>query len=249
VQNFLRLILVGLLTALALRGASSLDDARRAQAMLGAETWSRIIRIENATPNERYPAVVDALVFEEGGLLWFYTAPEGTQSLSLHWNRLAEEKSDLAPLLREISAGFTRFTVLPDAPSAVWVNADDPLPNGCFIECLAALRMRVMRGDRIERPRLLSCYVNTAAGRFGHTVLTYETSRGFFLLDPTRSARPRLVPRVWKDEPMALATLALDGAKVVRARWVPVENRATSVVASYGHNRKWTEAAATRLMQ
>jgi len=198
-----------------------LENAWRAQALLGAEVWSRVIRVENTGRRSAYPETVYALVFEEGGVLWFYTDTDGTQSLSVNPGRLAEEESDFVPLLRDIAPGFTAAEILPDAPARVAAPAGETLPNGCFIECLGALRRRVREGEPIERARLLSCYFDTPGGRRGHTVLTYETPCGLFLLDPGRSPAPRSVPRVWADNPMALARAALQGADVARARWVP----------------------------
>ena len=213
-------LLLGVLPGVIAAAATPLDSARQAQAMLAPGAWSRVIRVENAASRGPYPAVVDALVFEEGGILWFYTATDGTQSLSLHWNCLAEEKNDLGPLLQAIEPGFVSFH---DPPDATGPPDNGPLPNGCFIECLAALRDRARRGEPIEHPRLLSCYAVAPAGLRGHTVLTYETPGGLFLLDPGRSPEPRAMPRQFVDDPMALASAALPGATVARARWVPTE--------------------------
>jgi hypothetical protein len=217
----LRCLLLALLLRGALGAATPLESARRAQALLGPETWSRVIRVENTAARSPYPATVYALVFETAGLLWFYTATDGTQSLSLHPDRLVAEKADLAPLLADIDPGFTRWAVVAETAGEISRADGAALPNGCFVESLAALRDRVRRGEPIERARLLSCYFDTPAGRRGHTVLTYETPRGLYLLDPERSAQPRRVPRVWADDAEALAAAALPGARVARARWVP----------------------------
>jgi len=214
-------LLLGLLSAGALGAATSLENARRAQALLGPVTWSRVLRVENTAAHSLYPATVDALVFEEAGLLWFYTDTDGTQSLSQSVGRLAEEKSDLAPLLRAIDPGFTVYSLPPDPAGAAGPAAGGALLNGCFVECLAALRDRVRRGEPVERARLLACYFDTPGGRGGHTVLTYETPRGLFLLDPTRSAKPQRVPRAWTEDARALAVAALPGIDIARARWVP----------------------------
>jgi hypothetical protein len=234
VKRLLYLLLALFLSAIALRATArqadesipaqspSLANARRAQALLGAGTWSRVIRVDNPAGHRRYPATVFALVFEEAGLLWFYTDTDGTQSFSEHPDRLAEEKSDFAPLLHGIDPGFAAYSILPDDQTG------DPAPggsgallNGCFVESLAALQERIRRGEPIDRARLLSCYIDTPVGRRGHTVLTYETPRGLFLLDPARSPQPRSVPREWADDARALAGAALHGAKVALARWVP----------------------------
>jgi len=232
-----------------LDGATPLESARRAQAMLGAETWSRVIRVENRGGRGAYPATVDALVFEQGGILWFYTATEGTQSLSLYRNRLVVDKADLGPLLKAIDPGFVRFEVLPDAAEAARPVGNPPLANGCFIECLATLREKILRGDRVERPRLLSCYASTPEGLSGHTVLTYETPEGFFLLDPAVSVRPRAVPRLWKNEPLVLASVVMEGASMLRARWVPVDKISVPIVAKRERSRTWDEIPAPQVMQ
>ena len=104
--------------AVALRADGSLADARYAQVLLGPGIWSCVIRIENDSRFSAYPRVAHALVFELDGVLWFYTDTDGTQSFSLYKHRLAEEKADFGPLLREIDRGFTSWKVVPsDAPA------------------------------------------------------------------------------------------------------------------------------------
>ncbi len=202
--------------------ATSLENARQAQAMLGGAVWSEVIRIENVTIGGRYPPVLHALVFENGGLLWFYTDRDGTQSLSLAWNQAAREKQDLGPLLRAIDPGFVRFSAEPGTAGLVR-SASGKLPNGCFIESLAALRDRVSLGEPLARPRLLSFYEDTPAGLNGHTVLTYLTPQGLMLLDPERSPRPRPLPRRWADNPTQIAQAAAGGRSLRQARWVPTD--------------------------
>ena len=218
--------------------------------MLGSEVWSRVVRVENTARHSAYPETVYALVFEAGGMLWFYTDTDGTQSLSMNPGRLTEEKTDLVPLLRGIDPGFTAGEILPDAPTLATAAGGEVLPNGCFIECLGALRRRVRDGEPIARARLLSCYFDTPAGRRGHTVLTYETPRGLFLLDPGRSPAPRSVPRVWANNPMALAPAELQGADVARARWVPTAlPPRPALVAAGEFAGELVPAAASRLMR
>lgn len=230
---------------------ASLENARRAQALLGPETWSRVICVENTAAHSVYPATIHALVFEEAGLLWFYTDTDGTQSFSLYAGRLEEEKSDFTPLLHGIDPGFTAYSILPDTRAEYSVaGGGGMLPNGCFVESLAALQDRVRQGERIDRARLLSCYVDTPGGRRGHTVLTYETPRGLFLLDPARSLQPRAVPREWADDALALAGAALQGAKVVKARWVPTTlPPRPELVATSNSFHDAGPGAAPRLMQ
>jgi hypothetical protein len=223
-----------LLLPCAVGAATPLQNARWAQALLAPGTWSCVIRVENTGARSAYPAKVYALVFEQAGRLWFYTDLNGTQSLSLHSDRLAEEKSDLSPLLHGIDPGFSAWTSLPEDPAESPAAGDGPLPNGCFIESLALLQDQVRQGEPIKRARLLSCYVDTAGGRIGHTVLICETSRGLFLLDPASSPEPRRMPVEWADDAMALAQAELPGAKVAKARWIPVDLQTPVRLAAKG---------------
>src|SRR5256885_1866204 len=92
------------------RGAdSSLAAAQRAQAELGPEVWSEVIRVENPARGSAYPRTFHALVFELADILWFYTAIDGTQSLSLRRGQAAADKANLTPLLRAIERGFARW--------------------------------------------------------------------------------------------------------------------------------------------
>ena len=156
----------------------SLVNARRAQALLGSDVWSEVIRIENDARNSRYPRSLHALVFELAGILWFYTEADGTQSFSLHQGQLAAEKANYAPLLRDIEPGFTRWTaVAADVAAGNSLPPEAPLPNGCFIESYAALRMLVARGVPVREPRLLSYYAQGKVRQAGHTVLAYAVDR------------------------------------------------------------------------
>lgn len=201
--------------------ASSLEHARRGQAMLGPERWSQVIRIENTARSSDYPREVFGLVFELGGLLWFYTASEGTQSLSLHENDLVAEKADLAPLLQAIDPGFTRYEVMPATAMRDERAKRRRLPNGCLIESYAELRRRVLNGERITDGRLLTLYYNGEGRRAGHTVLSYQTPEGTFVFDP-------LTPAIRRRLRVGLSASAMEvGRKlpvpfsVIEARWVP----------------------------
>ena len=99
----LLVLLVSLLVAAPLK--ASLEDIRHAQALLGPGTWSQLIRIENERPTATYPRKTFALVFEFNGILWFYTARDGTQSLSLFTGRVEKDRKNLHPLLLEIDSG------------------------------------------------------------------------------------------------------------------------------------------------
>lgn len=217
-----RLLLTLLLIASPLFGSSALEHARQARAMIGPEHWTRIIRIENTHRRSVYPREVYALVFELGGVLWFYTDINGTQSFSLHLNNLAEEKANFAPLLQDIEPGFAGFTEVPDDDATPPPRAHEALPNGCFIESYAALRAQAARGELILKARLLAFYVMRAGEPLGHTVLTYETPEGVFVIDSLGSGQPIPIARALADDPRALAHVLRPDLKIVRARWAPL---------------------------
>ncbi|MDP3071167.1 MAG: hypothetical protein Q8N18_12830 [Opitutaceae bacterium] len=219
-RRFVFLLGFVLLAAL-LRAASPLDNARRAQALLGEGFWSQLIEVENTADRGRYPAVLHALVFEFAGLLWFYTDADGTQSFSTHRNNLVAEKADFAPLLRDIHPGFRRWRVLPSTAGAPLV-ATGPLQNGCFIESLAAVRARAAAGRPLQMPRLLSYYMNEDGARIGHTVLAYESGDRVEIFDPGRPEARLSFPRGSAGEPLALAR-ALEGRPIDRALFLGVE--------------------------
>lgn len=202
----------------------SLVNARRAQALLGADVWSQVIRVDNDARSSRYPQSLHALVFELAGILWFYTDLDGTQSFSLHRGRLAQEKANFAPLLRDIDPGFKRWWVVEDEPEAsltLLENAEADLPNGCFIESYAALRMLVAHGVPVREPRLLSYYGQGTVRQQGHTVLTYADVRGITVVDPARPNRPRYFSAEVAANPTQLAR-ALQGTEVKQARVLPL---------------------------
>jgi len=238
--KLLSFLLLVLLFATALRADDTLVHARRAQALLGPDVWSRVIRIENTAARSRYPRTVHALVFELAGILWIYADTDGTQSLSLHRGRLAEEKADLAPLLHEIDPGFTMWRELPAADAREFAVAKS-LPNGCFIECVAVLRERLALDGDVTQPQLLSYYISTPQGLVGHTVLTYQTRGRLEVIDAQRSKRPWSLSGAVATDALALARAAQD-QPVVTARLLPVDLPANStaaraVVATYpgGH--------------
>src|SRR5579859_5630219 len=144
--------------AACLRADDSLGHARRAQELLGPSVWSRVVRIENASPAGAYAPTVYALVFELTDALWFYTDADGTQSLSTRYGRVREDEADLGRLLLGIDPGFTRWAYLSPGPAEP--GAGRP-PNACFIEALALLRRRLESGLPTGEPRLLSYYLRT----------------------------------------------------------------------------------------
>lgn len=222
VQLLARTLALWLITTVALRADGSLAHARLAQDRLGPDIWSRIIRIENEARITEYPRVVFAVVFELAGILWFYTDTDGTQSFSLHQNRVAEEKADFGPLLRDIEPGFARWRfVAPDEPP-VAVDRLAPLPNDCFIASVGALRALQAAGAPVAQPRLLSFYKVLPEGRVGHTVLTYTQAGGVVVLDPTDGRGPREFSVRLSADALGLAR-ALEGGRVTKARWLPIE--------------------------
>jgi hypothetical protein len=222
---------------LALRAQDSLDNARRAQALLGSGVWSQVIQVTNESRGRVYPAIVHAVVFELAGILWFYTDANGTQSFSLHVGCLEAEKADFAPLLVAIERGFTRWSVVPDTELPAKAS-NEPLKNGCFVESVAAWRERLARRTGIREPRLLSYYVRAGAAEAGHTVLAYEVDGRVEVFDPARpSVHFRYPQRVGRDA-LWLAK-SLEGGRVRSARYVPMPEGlpATAVASTAGEGR------------
>jgi len=232
-----RLLILLLLSAGALRAGADrgLDDARRAQALLGPDRWSQIVRVENTNRRGAYPRVVYGVVFELVGILWFYTDTDGTQSMSLRPGKLEEEKAELGPLLRAIDSGFVRWTILPDATAAETAHPrfnrqkaaaigakpeDGPLPNGCFIESLARLQQLLVAGTKIAHPRLFSFYAANVTQ--GHTVLVYETPRALVVYDSTSSGRAVEFPLHGPVNALDVAR-AISRAAVQRALFLPLD--------------------------
>lgn len=217
---FALVLLVVAILLPALRADALLLHAREARARLGAEVWSQVIRVENQTSGQGYPKVVYALVFELAGVLWFYDAAHGTQSFSLHRGRLAEEKADFAPLLRDIHAGFASWSVVPDHAGEKPVRR--LLRNGCFIESVVALRERLGRGGEAVRPQLLSYYLKSNDGLHGHTVLAYETGDRVEIVDSADPGRPLTFPATLGRDALQLARAML-GQSVAAARLISLE--------------------------
>jgi hypothetical protein len=212
----------------------SLEQARRARDLLGPGGWAQVIRIENAATRSPYPRELHALVFELAGLLWFYTPVDGTQSFSLHRGRLAEEKADFAPLLRDIEPGFARWTVVDDGQAErAPVAFSGPLRNGCFIESCARLRRLVEEGAEIGGPRLLMYYHSSDGGpRGGHTVLAYEEAGALRVYDPDRPRARLAFAAGLGADPRRLAD-AVQGQTVAAARVLPLEVAAVETRGLY----------------
>lgn len=185
---------------------SSLQSARQAQALLGSDTWSRVIQIENTHAHGVYPRSFYALIFEFSGILWFYTETDGTQSFSLWENRLEQEKADFRPGLLQIDPGFVKYSVIDDTALPVLRTPQRELPNGCLIESLVAGRNRLARGEGIRSTRLVMYYAKD--WRAGHCVLAYETAQGVFVLNPTQDNTAHRIGDHWPRDLVVIAQAA-----------------------------------------
>jgi hypothetical protein len=206
-----------------------LENVRRARALVGPEVWSRIIEIHPENPRRGAKREVYALVFEFGGILWFYSE-EGTQSFSRHVGDLENEKEDFAPLLRAIDPAYSRFEVV-DADSRPIAPEPGAIANGCFIESIAALRERLNSGEEIGRARLLSYYQDRYGAIVGHTVLTYQTSKGAFVIDPQLGRKPTRVARTLSEDAREVARRLFLSYRLVQARWIDVPTTNASRIA------------------
>jgi hypothetical protein len=215
-------LLTALILTATLRGDvqenTSIHYARQAVAMLGPTLWKRVLIVENSSADGRYPRSFGAVVFEMGGILWFYTPNDGTQSLSLRLGRAGEDEQDLSPLLTHIDSGFTRWKFdLDDTGSK---EKGSVPPNACFIQSIALLRCSLSAGTRANHARLLSYYVAFPDGLKGHTVLYLETDKGPTIIDPLEQRRPLLIRSANPGDPMCVACCIR--RDVALARWVPI---------------------------
>lgn len=215
------ILLFLLLGAMPLHAQTSLENAAHARSLLGPAVWSKIIRIENDSRLGRYPRVVHALVFELCGVLWFYTDSDGTQSFSLHRDRIEEEKADFAPLLRDIDHGFRCWSEVT-SPLSESARGGAWLRNGCFIESVSLWRRRLAAGMPAASPRLVSYYMDTPGGRLGHTVLAYEMAGQIEVVDPLCPDERRIVPGDAGASPLNLARL-IAGMRVVSVRTLSLD--------------------------
>ena len=226
------LILLALLLATAAPAPAAVSgapegfqDALAARSMLGGDMWARLVRIENSGARPRwrrseYPKIVYALVFELSGILWFYNGADGTQSLSLTMGTLGQDKADPGPLFRAIDPGFVSWSWV-DEPAGAWGLGARTPPNACFEESVAALLRRAALGGEAGSPELLSYYVDTPAGRLGHTVLVFSTQGGLAAVDPGSSERPVSLPATLGGDPRSLSAY-LWGKPVSSARALPI---------------------------
>jgi hypothetical protein len=186
--------------------------------MLGPTLWKRVILIKNASSESHYPRTLGAVVFEMGGILWFYTSTDGTQSLSIRRGHAREDEQDLGPLLTHIDSGFSHWEY-DSGGAALDENGSAP-PNACFIQSIALLRHSLSMGVGAEHLRLLSYYVTYPTGMKGHTVLFLQSDRESTIIDPLAQRRPFLVRSANSGDPTSVANCIRHD--VALARWVPI---------------------------
>ncbi len=244
-----------LLLTTAVVSADTLSSARTARALLGPDLWSRVLSIENTHGTARYPAQLYALVFELEGRLWIYTGLDGTQSLSLYANRLERDKADLGPLLREVSPALARFEDVTDAlPSRLVsrVKETEDLPNGCFVKCVARWRALLAEKSLPDEAGLLAYYIDTVAGRLGHTVLVYRQDGRRYVYDPEGEGTVFFVPEWLPGDPLRLARAvyplshrqALADARLLALN-SPIAVRKSTIIASRPDEKPAVETAET----
>jgi hypothetical protein len=216
------LLLAALALTATLRGDmqenTSMLYARQAAAMLGPTLWKRVLRVHNTSTEGRYPRSFGAVVFEMGGILWFYTSTDGTQSLSLRRGHALEDERNLGPLLDHIDPGFSRWDLDSEVPAPD--NKGSVPPNACFIQSVALLRHNLLAGVSAEHAKLLSYYVAYPTGLKGHTVLYIETDKGPTIIDPLMQRRPLRVRSANPGDPNCVAYCIR--RDVALARWVPI---------------------------
>ncbi|HWA26226.1 MAG TPA: hypothetical protein VG734_11225 [Lacunisphaera sp.] len=200
----LRILLLALLLPAALC-ADSLKSAFQARAMLGTETWSRVLRIKNdrAGRGSRYPAEFHGLLVDFQGILWLYTEFDGTQSLSRFAGRTETDRANLASLLQAVEPGLT--VVDDDVDGPPFGTLGRPPPYHCFPAAVARWQKLQAEPNPPTRARLLAIYPQ--GRRQGHMVLEYWRDGHRYVFDPERPAR---------DQELALE-LAEDPLKVARA--------------------------------
>lgn len=198
----------------------ALENVQHAQVLLGPEVWNRIIRIQPDDQRKNGIREIYALVFEYGGILWFYQPTEGTQSLSRQLGDLDHEKENLQPLLCAIDPHYSRFEFVTELNPANTKKIRGSLENGCFIESVAALRSRLMAGEPIQQARLLSYYQDMYGQMVGHTVLTYQTPNGAYVIDPQLGSKPTRIARELSEDAGRVARSLQLPYLLVRARWI-----------------------------
>jgi hypothetical protein len=224
------------------RTRDGLADALAARYLLGADTWARVVRIENTgsrglEARSPYPPTTYALLFELSGILWFYCDEDGTQSLSLRRGTLDADKADPGPLLRAISPRFASWQWADGTGLQARAPRGQP-PNDCLIECVAILRRR---GAAPGSASLLFFYVDTPEGRLGHTVLVLEGRDGLTAVDPDMPGVSISIPTPASSSAQTIARF-LRGGPVAAARELALEP-----IGIERPDEKWTALATPSL--
>lgn len=198
----LRLVFLALLLPVVV-AAGSRETAFQAQAMLGPEVWSRVLRIENERPGSGslYPAEFFALLVEFEGILWLYSEFDGTQSLSRQVGSTERDRADLGPLLREVEPGLVKFEEVTGPPTK-GLRAGPP-PQHCFLSSVARWEELRRGTNPPTRARLLAFY--DEGGRRGHMVLEYWQKGRRFIFDCEYPAGERELSRRLSDDPLRVA--------------------------------------------
>jgi len=210
-STFCLLVLVSVLHA-----SGDEQDVQNARRLLPAGLWSMPIEIRNTKPDQRYPAVCHGLAFEFGDLLWLYTPHDGTQSLSSHYGASSKDKLRLGDLLREVHPGFVSYSSLP--------SDEDPargprIPkNACFLCSVRAASESIGREREVLDLALL-CYYYEGLEASGHTVLSYRTPEGCFVLDPGEKAAPVRVNMPDLSDPLSFAKAIQTDMPIAKARF------------------------------
>ncbi len=202
--------------------AESRAAAFRARARLGPDVAARVIRITAAPAANGRPAEFHGLVVAFADILWLYTEADGTQNLSLRRGQLAEDEANLLGLLRQAIPGVTGFADDTD-PAPARANPAGPLPNGCFIACVAHWEKLRRERDPPGRVRLLACYPPSRGS--GHMVLEFWRRERCYVFDPDEPGTLRRLPAREGEDPLAVAAAALEGrwrtkpVKAIAVEW------------------------------
>lgn len=206
--RLLLVLLIGLPVAMGDSSSRVLAALVQAKTLLGADSWSMALQLETKQTGR---PVDSALVFEFAGALWLYRPIDGTQSLSRHWNNVAEDRERLLELLRRIDPTYQSYREYSEGELAATPMLRGELPNGCFIKSAAEAR-RLRRVGQAVDGCLLSYYVKTANGLRGHTVLCFEDTSGTHLYDPAEGRAKKVKSFSVREQAMDLARWVMPAA-------------------------------------
>lgn len=213
--------LLALSFASSLSASPALDAVCRAQALLSPGAWSKIVSIGLEGFSPLSVKRVYGLVFEFNSILWLYRPDSGTESISHTKGDTEREVEELPSLLREVFPRMKEYRVeeLQKGPAAP--ASEGELPNACFVKSVHALGTLDAQ-DEFRKVALLCYYYEET--RRGHTVLYFETKRGAYVLDPTRSQEPE--PVQGGEDPLDIARQLEPRTPLAGARFLPVDSKA-----------------------